>query len=122
MKSYLIAVGLCAVLMGCGSSPSTPDGKTSPVGDPGYSYDTPGESYVGQCDRPSFTTFVVDGQTVVVETPSLCNQGPDPYHGDPCPDCGDPNPEDKVSNPGDKVTIKSFKVNVNVEQQQRNAR
>lgn len=116
MKTSLIAVGLCAVLMGCGSSPSPSDGKTSPAGDPSYNYDTPGEPYVGPCDKPSFQAIMVNGRLVEVEVPTLCNQGGDPYHGDPCPDCSvDPAPERNQGDPWDKQTPPSTKEHVNPE-------
>lgn len=118
MKSFLIAVGLCAALLGCGSSPNPEGSSTSAGGSSDYNYDSPGSSYVGECDRPSYQKLVVNGQTVIVEIPTLCNKGPDPYHGDPCPDCGDPNPEDKYSNPGDKsINPSSLKERVNTEHQ-----
>ena len=106
MKTYLIAVGLCVALLGCGSSPS-PEGSSTSAGGSGYNYDTPGEPYVGPCDVPSFQKVLVDGKVVVVEVPTLCNSGFDPYQGDPCPDCGDPNPETKQSlpDPGDKQVV-----------------
>ena len=95
-----LAIVLATFVLGCGDAPSQQH-ETSTSGS-GGSINLPdnGTEYNNPCDRPSYTTLVVDGKTVVVETPTLCNQGGDPYKGDPCPDCqGDPNPWDKIVNP-----------------------
>src|SRR5512135_672871 len=83
-------------MFGCGgSSPQDPTTNTStgPGGD--ITLPNNGSEYSSPCDMPTYQKLVVDGQTVVVEVPTLCNSQWGPDRGDPGPDRGDPNPWDK---------------------------
>lgn len=113
-----LAIVLATFVLGCGAAPSQQ--KENPTtGSGGINLPDNGEEYSNPCDLPSYSTFVVDGKTVVVETPTLCNQQFSPDHGDPCPDCGgDPSPWDKNANP----QIQVEKIEAQLQQQQQSAR
>ncbi len=83
MKSFLIVVGLCATLMGCGSADEKqPEPKT-------YTNDyTPSYSGVGGYHNPCGRTYVLefplpDGGVIRKEVPVYCNPYADEYYGDP---------------------------------------
>ncbi len=91
----IFAIVLATFVLGCGSAPSQEKESTSSGPSEEINLPPNGSDYTGPCDRPTFSTVVVDGQQVVVEIPSLCNEMLSPDHGDPGPDRGDPNPWDK---------------------------
>lgn len=111
-----LAIILATFVLGCGDAPSQQKEITT-TGSGGINLPDNGSEYTSPCDLPSYSTFVVGGKTVVVETPTLCNQGFAPDRGDPCPDCeGDPSPWDKYMNP--QSHTENIRIQVQRQQQQ----
>lgn len=114
-----LAIVLTTFVLGCSAAPSQQKETSTATGSEDINLPPNGEEYTNPCDLPSYSTFVVDGKTVVVETPTLCNQGFAPDRGDPCPDCGgDPSPWDKSANP----QIQVERIEAQLQQQRQSAR
>lgn len=111
-----LALLFSLLLVGCGASPEPTQEHSSTTPSESYSYDDPtGGDNTMPCDKPSFVVLMVNGEKVVTEVPSLCQQNFGPDKGDPPPDyAGDPNP-------WDKSTIHILNVHINEHEAQGNA-
>ncbi len=98
MKSFLIAVGLCATLMACASSSDEPKEKQEYINNDSPSGGGGGGGWYNPCGRTYVLEFPLpDGGVVRKEVPVYCNPYADEYYGDP-PDYRT-SPEDMRINP-----------------------
>lgn len=107
MKTFLFAVGLCAVLVACGDTPekratATNVNSSSDISLP--SGDGPGPL---PCDKVYVIQFTLEDGTVIrKEVPVYCSNSIDPDHGDPPYDrqyAVDPDPWDKQVRPNSET-------------------
>lgn len=97
MKSFLIAVGLCATLIGCASSSDEPKETKEYVNDYQPNYLGGGGSYYNPCGKTYHLKFPLsDGGTMTKDVPVYCNPNADEYY---------PDPPDWKSNPWDLHTL-----------------
>ncbi len=97
MKTLSIILATTFVL-GCGSAPSQEGESTTNQSSGDISLPPTNGGDNNPCDTPQFTKITENGVTYVVQVPTLCNEGVNPYQGDPGPDRGDPNPWDRNMN------------------------